>query len=336
MVSQQEVNEQLERLSFNVHGWGRTEVTELKEILLPDEKIFELANGFYEGGFALVVATDIRVLLIDKKPMKYLTVEDLRFDMINEIDYNHRLVGATISIATGNRTLRFTSLNKERLRRLITHVQNCMADFKRQQNNHAVDQKVHLERINQQLQAYLVAQYQNQLEMDRYQKALAAGLPTPPKPEPVKPNRELSDYLYAQSLLAQYQALSGDQSITVKDDFLKQAYQGSNLPYPDYVAKTVEQERQELADAAKEEVFGRHVTQAATIDPGHVQSAQTHGLSRTVHATRNYLAKPLEINPLRVAYAKLPMAMRNRKFGRPHFHDHSAKVSPQPAQQQTF
>ena len=322
MVSQQSVNEQLERLTFNVHGWGRAEVSELREILLPDERIYELANGFYEGGFALVVATDIRVLLIDKKPMKFLTVEDLRFDMINEIDYNHRLVGATISIATGNRTLRFTTLNKDRLRRLISHVQNCMAEIKRQVNNHAEDQKAHLERINQQLQAYLVAQYQNQLEMDRYQRALAAGLPTPPKPEPVKPTPELSDYLYAQSLLAQYQAATGDKDIQLKEDLLKQAYQGSNMAYPDYVAKTAEQERYEMAEAAKQEVFGKQQTQATT-RVGH----------RAVHATRNYLTKPLEINPLRVAYAKLPMAMRNRKFSRTRFHDHSNRVR-QTTQQQ--
>lgn len=321
MVSQQNVNEQLERLSFNIHGWGRSELSELKTVILPDEKIFEIANGIYEGGFALLVSTDIRVLLIDKKPMKYLTVEDLRFDMINEIDYNHRLIGATIYIATGNRTLKFTSLNKDRLRRLITHVQNCMANIKRQQNNHAEDQKAHLERINQQLQAYLVAQYQNQLEMERYQKALAAGLPTPPRPEPVKPTPELSDYLYAQSLLAQYQALSGDKKIPVKDDVLRQAYQGSNMPYPDFTSKSVEQEQQEIADAAKQEVFHKQPKLAA----GH----------KAVAATRNYLTKPLEINPLRVAYAKLPMAMRNRKFGRPYFHDHAHNVKPAVQQQTT-
>jgi hypothetical protein len=49
---------------------------------LPGEEIYELVNGIYEGGFAIVVATDVRLLLIDKKPMNYLNVEDLRFDMI--------------------------------------------------------------------------------------------------------------------------------------------------------------------------------------------------------------------------------------------------------------
>ena len=81
-------------------------------IILPDEEIFECVNGIYEGGFALLVATDVRVLLIDKKPLNYLTVEDLRFDMINEIDYNHRVFGAHVDITTGNRELKFRSYNR--------------------------------------------------------------------------------------------------------------------------------------------------------------------------------------------------------------------------------
>ena len=101
MVTMEAVEQQLKKIHFNYFGWGRTEVRELPNIILPDETIFECANGLYEGGFALLVATNFRLLLVDKKPMNYLTVEDLRFDMINEIDYSHRLLGARISISTG-------------------------------------------------------------------------------------------------------------------------------------------------------------------------------------------------------------------------------------------
>ena len=126
-----------------------------------------MVNGIYEGGFALLVATDVRVLLIDKKPLNYLTVEDLRFDMINEMDYNHRLLGAAISIATGNKNLKFRSYNQPRLRKLIGHVQHSMADIKRQQNTHQEGQNQHLEQINQQLQSYLMAQQQQQLQLQQ-------------------------------------------------------------------------------------------------------------------------------------------------------------------------
>ena len=139
MVTKESIEQQLKNIHFNTFGWGRTEVRELPHIILPDEDIFEVVNGIYEGGFALLVATNIRVLLVDKKPMNYLTVEDLRFDMINEIDYSHRLLGARISISTGSKNLRFTSFNQPRLRKLINHVQHGMAESKKQQAHHEPD-----------------------------------------------------------------------------------------------------------------------------------------------------------------------------------------------------
>src|SRR4051794_1945356 len=93
MVSKQVVAKQLKQIGFKQHGWGKGEIDELPRIMLPNEQILECVNGIYESGFALLVATDVRVLVIDKKPLNYLTVEDLRFDMINEMDYSHRLFG---------------------------------------------------------------------------------------------------------------------------------------------------------------------------------------------------------------------------------------------------
>ena len=162
MVSAESVEKQLKRLKFNIHGWGRSEVRELHRILMEGEEVYECVNGMYEGGFALLVATDSRVLLIDKKPLNYLTVEDLRFDMINELDYSHRLLGAHITISAGSKSLTFKSYNQPRLRKLITHVQHCMAESKKSLSAGQQDQKQHLEQINQQLQAYLIAQHQQQ------------------------------------------------------------------------------------------------------------------------------------------------------------------------------
>jgi hypothetical protein len=308
MVSEKSVHKQLKKLGFNYHGWGRGEVSELPNIILPDEEIFELVNGIYEGGFALLVATDVRVLLVDKKPLNYLTVEDLRFDMINEMDYSHRLLGAQISIATGNKTLRFRSYNQPRLRKLIGHVQHSMAEIKKKQSNHQEGQNKHLEQMNQQLQAYLVAQHQHQLELQKFQEAQQAGITPPPPPEPVKPSPELSDYLLAQSLLAQHQAETG-QAVNIPPQLPAQI----QLPPAVSVAPPIVQPpTDDLVAEGRQEVFGKQLNQP----PAPTPEAQT--------ATHH----PLEINPMRIAYSKLPMALRNRKFGRPSFHAHSESTPP--------
>ncbi len=288
MVSAQSVTAQLKRIGFSEHSWGRAEIRELPNIILPDEQIFECVNGTYEGGFALLVATDVRVLLIDKKPFNYLTVEDLRFDMINEIDYNHRAFGASVDITTGNRELKFRSYNQPRLRKLINHVQRCMADTKKQQVTHQVGQNQHLEQINGHLQTYLVAQYKHQEELQqRLEEAQQGGVVvSDPKPAP-RPSPELTDYLLAHGLLRQYE-----------EQQLKHAPASDSTPTP-----------QELYAEGRKEIFGDADASglpAPDPEPGH----------------------PFDINPLRIAYSKLPMALRNRKFGRPSLHAHSLAEPP--------
>jgi hypothetical protein len=129
MVTLAVVDAQLKKAGCQIRVWGRSEVRELCEILLPGETIAQAVNGQYDAGFAMLIATDFRVLLIDKKP-KYLTLKDIRFDMITELDYANRLMDSTIRIFTPNRELRFTALNTARLRKLFTHTQHKVMEIR--------------------------------------------------------------------------------------------------------------------------------------------------------------------------------------------------------------
>ncbi len=346
MVSAESVDKQLKRLKFNIHGWGKSEVRELHCILMDGEEIYECVNGMYEGGFALLVATDSRVLLIDKKPLNYLTVEDLRFDMINELDYSHRLLGAHITISAGSKSLTFKSYNQARLRKLITHVQHCMAESKKLQSTGQQDQKQHLEQINQQLQAYLIAQHQQQETLREQLKGIGTNnrgdtaVQDSPKPSP-----ELSDFLFAQSLLKQYREQETAQtskpetaqSEPTKTQFFEAtvepiaAVSQPSIPVTPIPAGTSSQLSQSLQTDASphladlyaegmKEIFGRQNNQHQEVAQ---QAQQPIPTTTTQTASSQSSHNPLEINPLSIAYSKLPMALRNRKFGRPSFHAHS-------------
>lgn len=182
MISCDELHKQLEKVGFNPNGWGRTEVNELCNILTPDEEVEALVNGWYEAGFALLVATKHRVLLVDKKPLNYLTVEDIRFDMISEFDYSHRLIGAHVSISSGYKTLSFTSLNQRRLRNLLTYVQDRMTEMNITKHTQRETQRQHLEDMNEQLRQYLInanQQLQGQIPKTASPDATTAETHTP-------------------------------------------------------------------------------------------------------------------------------------------------------------
>lgn len=131
MVHISEVDRQLKAIGVTIKYWGRAEVAELRNILMDGEKIKGCLNGRYEGGFAMLCATDQRLLLVDKKPM-YLSVEDLRYDMVAEVDFHNRLLDSTICVNTPNKQLVFTAFKQKPLRDMANYVQQRVMEFRQQ------------------------------------------------------------------------------------------------------------------------------------------------------------------------------------------------------------
>jgi len=133
MVHWDKVEEQLERIGCNFKFWGRSEARELCHVLFDDENIRHCVNGQYPNGFAMLCATDHRVLLIDKKPMNYVNIEDIRFEMISEFDFSRRLLNSRVSICTPTKTLVFSSWNVHQLRALLNYVQQRVIEIRQYQ-----------------------------------------------------------------------------------------------------------------------------------------------------------------------------------------------------------
>lgn len=132
MVHQSIVDNQLKTIGADFKFWGRAEIKELKHILVDGEQIMHCLNGRYEGGFAVICATDRRLLLVDKKLM-FLTLEDVRYDMVSEVDFSHRLLDATVNICTVNKKVQFTSLRGGDLRKLTAYMQDKIMETRFQQ-----------------------------------------------------------------------------------------------------------------------------------------------------------------------------------------------------------
>ena len=129
MIDLRALEDQLKRAGCNFRFWGRSEIKELQRILMPGETVVHGVNGHYVGGFAFLCVTDRRLLLIDHKPM-YLTLEDIRFDMIAEVDYSYRLMDATIRVYTPNKSFVFTSWSQHKLRELASYTQQRVMEIR--------------------------------------------------------------------------------------------------------------------------------------------------------------------------------------------------------------
>lgn len=158
MISKSALDKQLSDIGAKIGFWGRPELAELSNVLTPNERISQVVVGYYENGFALLVSTDYRMLLIDKKPFNFLNVEDFRFDMINQLDYNHRLLKSSINVSAGPKNLRFISYNQKDLRQLLNCVQCRMIEIKEEKKYAAELQHSKLDKLDQTLKQYIQAQ----------------------------------------------------------------------------------------------------------------------------------------------------------------------------------
>jgi len=123
MISYKLVQEQLSSLGLNYRFFGKPETRELANILNPGERIHFCSYGYYQGGSALLIATSNRLLLVDKRPF-YLNLEDIRYEMINQVNFAGRMIDAVVHLHTGSKQLRFRSFADSRLRALCNFVQD--------------------------------------------------------------------------------------------------------------------------------------------------------------------------------------------------------------------
>lgn len=124
------IEARLSRLGVKLSRWFQAEIKELQHILFEHEQIVSIVPGRYFAGYALLIATDQRLLLIDKRTF-FLTVDDIRYDMISETDFSSRLMDSTLQIFTLNKQHRFTSFKyKKQLRELTTYVQRRVMDLR--------------------------------------------------------------------------------------------------------------------------------------------------------------------------------------------------------------
>ncbi len=139
MQTIEKVEMQLRAIGRSMRFWGRTEMRELTQVLMPDEEIAECVNGRYENGFGMLCVTDKRTLLVDKKPL-FLMLEDIRFDMITELDYGQQAFMSSLRVVTPGRKLIFSTWDQSRLRNALDYIQLQVTKVRQGQRQNAAQE----------------------------------------------------------------------------------------------------------------------------------------------------------------------------------------------------
>lgn len=117
------VRDELRKAGISSYGMHKGETRRLPALIHPDEKIGGAVLGWCESGTALLVATNLRVIFIDWKPL-YTTTDEISYDVVAGVSYGHQSVVATICLHTriGDYTMRYVNLKSAR--RFIKYIEN--------------------------------------------------------------------------------------------------------------------------------------------------------------------------------------------------------------------
>lgn len=134
MPTLEQIQSQITNLDNISKFGGKKEIKELPNILWEDEVVQKLEEGIYKGGLGLLVATNKRLIFIDKG-MFSLKVEDFGYDKITSIEYKKGLLMGDITIYASGNKAEITSMGKNECQNFAEFIRANLGNMNKEQKN---------------------------------------------------------------------------------------------------------------------------------------------------------------------------------------------------------
>lgn len=150
-----EIKDELETLGINPTIFARKEIHALPEVLSENEKIVYLIEGRNKitDHHIVLVATERRLIFVDKEFMYGLKVEDFSYDKVSSIQYEKSLMLASIDIHISDNILEIDNVGKYYAELFCEKVRDFMARpkeyFQSQSEPTVLDQLEQLARLKE-------------------------------------------------------------------------------------------------------------------------------------------------------------------------------------------
>ncbi len=129
MIDPETVEQQLKDIGIPRMPMCRAELNQLPSIMVPGEVIEHLMAGIYLGGYAIMVATNRRLLVIDKK-VGGIVIEDVPYDMIAEVEYVHTPFKSETIIFARSKKVKFRAFRGTHVREFTEYLQQRMMEVR--------------------------------------------------------------------------------------------------------------------------------------------------------------------------------------------------------------
>ena len=130
MPTLDEIKAQIQNLDSASKLLGVKEIKQLPSILWEDEVVEKLVQGIYGSGYGILVATNKRLIFVDKGWIYGLRVEDFPYDKITSIQYETGVFYGEIKIFASGNKADITQISKKQARDFAEYVRARISSVK--------------------------------------------------------------------------------------------------------------------------------------------------------------------------------------------------------------
>lgn len=118
--------QQLKDVNFSDSYMTGREILKLPELIQQDETIKFATSGFYDTNTSsvLIVVTNKRILLENKKLLFGSQNTEIPLEMVNDISYNSGMLMAKVSITSGTKDHKISQVSKKTVTQLVDTIRH--------------------------------------------------------------------------------------------------------------------------------------------------------------------------------------------------------------------
>ncbi len=120
------VKDELRRLGMSRYGLWKLEARYLPHIIHADEHLRGIVYGHHIEGSALLVATDRRIIYLDRKPL-FMNQDEVTYDVVSGVSYSFAGAEATVTLHTRVKDYTLRTYNKKTAEGFIEFIErHCL------------------------------------------------------------------------------------------------------------------------------------------------------------------------------------------------------------------
>lgn len=117
------IRKELRDLGVSRSALLRMEAHYLPHIIHPDERLGGVVYGHHHDGYAMLVATDRRIIFLDKKPL-FVNEDEIKYDIVGGVSFGHAGYGSTVTLHTRMKDYAIRTLNQRCATTFVEYIES--------------------------------------------------------------------------------------------------------------------------------------------------------------------------------------------------------------------